>query len=34
MTREKHAGIVHSLLAPDEPGPYRVLNPLADYTRH
>jgi predicted N-formylglutamate amidohydrolase len=30
MTREKHAGIVHSLLAPDEPGPYRVLNPLAE----
>ena len=30
MTREQHPGIVHSLLAPDEPGPYRVLNPLAD----
>lgn len=29
MTREQHPGIVHSLLAPDEPGPYRVLNPLA-----
>ncbi len=30
MTREQHPGIVHSLLAPDEPGPYRVLNPLAE----
>ncbi len=30
MTREQHPGIVHALLAPDEPGPYRVLNPLAD----
>ena len=30
MTRETHPGIVHSLLAPDEPGPYRVQNPLAD----
>ena len=30
MTREEHPGIVHSLLAPDEPGPYRVLNPLSD----
>ena len=29
MTRESHPGIVHSLLEPDEPGPYRVLNPLA-----
>jgi predicted N-formylglutamate amidohydrolase len=26
MTRESHPGVVHSLLAPDEPGPYRVLN--------
>ncbi len=30
MTREQHPGVIHSLLAPDEPGPYRVLNPLAD----
>jgi predicted N-formylglutamate amidohydrolase len=30
MTREQHPGIVHSLLGPDEPGPYRVLNPLAE----
>lgn len=30
MTRETHPGIVHSLLSPDEPGPFRVLNPLAD----
>ncbi len=30
MTRESHPGIAHSLLAPDEPGPYRVLNPLSD----
>ena len=30
MTREQHPGIVHSLLASDEPGPYRVLNPLAE----
>ena len=30
MTRESHPGVIHSLLAPDEPGPYRVLNPLAD----
>lgn len=29
MTRETHPGIVHSLLSPDEPGPYRVLNPLS-----
>jgi len=30
MTRESHPGIVHALLAPDEPGPFRVLNPLAE----
>ncbi len=30
MTRESHPGIVHSLLSPEEPGPYRVINPLAD----
>jgi len=30
MTRESHPGIVHALLTPDEPGPFRVLNPLAD----
>ncbi|MBT8082643.1 MAG: N-formylglutamate amidohydrolase [Gammaproteobacteria bacterium] len=30
MARESHPGIVHSLLSPDEPGPYRVINPLAD----
>ena len=30
MTRETHPGIVHSLLSPEEPGPFRVLNPLAD----
>ncbi len=30
MTRESHAGIVHALLSPDEPGPFRVLNPLAE----
>lgn len=30
MTRESHPGIVHALLSPDEPGPFRVLNPLAD----
>lgn len=30
MTREQHPGIVHALLGPDEPGPYKVLNPLAD----
>ncbi|MEJ2273940.1 MAG: N-formylglutamate amidohydrolase [Woeseiaceae bacterium] len=30
MTRESHPGVVHSLLAPDEPGPYRVLNPVSE----
>ena len=30
MTRESHPGIVHALLTPDEPGPFRVLNPLAE----
>ena len=30
MTRESHAGIVHALLSPNEPGPFRVLNPLAE----
>jgi len=30
MTRESHPGIVHALLAPDEPGPFRVLNPLSE----
>ena len=30
MARETHPGIAQSLLSPDEPGPYRVLNPLAD----
>ncbi len=30
MTRESHPGVAHSLLAPDEPGPYRVLNPLSE----
>jgi predicted N-formylglutamate amidohydrolase len=30
MTREAHPGVVHSLFSPEEPGPYRVLNPLAD----
>ncbi len=30
MTRESHPGIVHALLSPDEPGPFRVFNPLAD----
>ena len=30
MTREAHPGIVHALLGPDEPGPFRVLNPLAE----
>jgi len=30
MTRETHPGNVHLLLSPDEPGPFRVLNPLAD----
>jgi predicted N-formylglutamate amidohydrolase len=30
MTRESHPGIVHALLSPDEPGPYRTLNPLAE----
>jgi predicted N-formylglutamate amidohydrolase len=30
MTRESHPGIVHALLSPDEPGPFRVLNPLAE----
>ncbi len=30
MTRESHPGIVHSLLSSDEPGPFRVLNPLAE----
>ena len=30
MTRESHPGIVHTLLSPEEPGPFRVLNPLAE----
>jgi predicted N-formylglutamate amidohydrolase len=30
MTRESHPGIVHALLSPHEPGPFRVLNPLAE----
>lgn len=30
MTRETHPGIVHALLSPEEPGPFRVLNPLAE----
>ena len=30
MTRESHPGIVHTLLSPGEPGPFRVLNPLAE----
>ena len=30
MTRESHPGTVHALLAPEEPGPFRVLNPLAE----
>ena len=30
MTRESHPGIVHALLSPDEPGPFTVLNPLAE----
>ena len=30
MTRESHPGIVHSLLSPDEPGPFRVINPLSE----
>ena len=30
MTRESHPGIVHALLSPEEPGPFRVLNPLSD----
>ncbi len=30
MTRESHPGIVHALLSPNEPGPFRVLNPLAE----
>ena len=30
MTRESHPGIVQSLLSPDEPGPFRVINPLSD----
>ena len=30
MTRESHPGIVHALLSSDEPGPFRVLNPLAE----
>ena len=30
MTRESHPGVVHALLTPDEPGPFRVLNPLAE----
>lgn len=30
MTRESHPGIAHALLSPDEPGPFRVLNPLAE----
>ena len=31
MTRESHPGIVHALLSPEEPGPFRVLNPLAEH---
>lgn len=30
MTRESHPGVVHALLSPEEPGPFRVLNPLAE----
>jgi predicted N-formylglutamate amidohydrolase len=30
MTRESHPGIVHTLLSPEEPGPFRVFNPLAE----
>ncbi len=30
MTRESHPGTVHALLAPEEPGPFKVLNPLAE----
>jgi predicted N-formylglutamate amidohydrolase len=30
MTRESHPGVAPSLLAPDEPGPYRVFNPLSE----
>lgn len=30
MTRESHQGIVHALLSPEEPGPFKVLNPLAE----
>ena len=30
MTRESHPGIVHALLSPGEPGPFRVLNPLSE----
>jgi predicted N-formylglutamate amidohydrolase len=30
MTRESHPGIVHSLLSPDEPGPFRIINPLSE----
>ena len=30
MTRESHPGIVHALLSPEEPGPFKVLNPLAE----
>ena len=30
MTRESHPGTVHALLAPEEPGPFRVLNPLSE----
>lgn len=30
MTRESHPGEVRAFLSPEEPGPYRVLNPLAD----
>ena len=30
MTLESHPGVVHSLLSPDEPGPFRVINPLSE----
>jgi predicted N-formylglutamate amidohydrolase len=29
MTQETHPGVADSLLSPDEPGPFRVLNPLS-----
>jgi len=30
MTRDAHPDGTHSLLSPDEPGPFRVLNPLSE----